>query len=163
MTLRRQIFLPVSLFLIAAPALAQTPTQRLTAESAEAIIAGCKAHAEAKGQSQAIAVYDAGGHPVAFLRMEGNGPGVGAFAMEKAKAVALWGFATSGMAEAVKGAPGFADAPHVVTVAGGVPVFSVDGKILLGGVGASGEPPEEDAACARAGVAAAGLAFERSR
>ena len=115
----------------AAPAFAQAPTQRLTAQSAQAIIAGCAAHAEAKGQSHAIAVYDAGANPVAFLRMEGNGAGVGAFSMEKAKAAAMWGFPTSGMAEAVKDVPGFADAPGVVTVGGGVPIFDGRPPVLL--------------------------------
>lgn len=142
---------------------AQTPSQRLSAASAEAIIKGCAAHAAAKGQSHAIAVHDAGGAPVAFLRMEGNSPGVGAFAMEKAKAVAGWGFATAGMEQAAKETPGFARAPGVVTVGGGVPIFSADGKTFLGGVGVSGEPPLDDAACAEAGVKAAGLRHERVR
>ncbi|MEZ5928659.1 MAG: heme-binding protein [Parvularculaceae bacterium] len=147
----------------AAPAFAQAPTQRLTAQSAQAIIAGCAAHAEAKGQSHAIAVYDAGANPVAFLRMEGNGAGVGAFSMEKAKAAAMWGFPTSGMAEAVKDVPGFADAPGVVTVGGGVPIFSADGKMFLGAAAASGEAPEDDASCVEAGIKAAGLSAQRAR
>ncbi|MDQ8757714.1 heme-binding protein [Sphingosinicella sp. LHD-64] len=52
-------------------------------------------------------------------------------------------------------------APYVVTVAGGVPVFSADGRERLGAVGASGEAPADDAACAEAGVAAAGLHTRR--
>ena len=121
------------------------------------------AHSTGKGQSHAIAVYDAGGNPVATLRMEGNRAGMMAFAMEKAKAVAMWGFPTSGMEEGAKDTPGFAHAPGVVTVGGGVPIFTADGKTLIGAVGTSGEAPKDDAACAEAGIEAAGLAFARKR
>lgn len=151
------------LFSISAAASAQDVRPVLTAATAQSIIEGCKAHAEENGRSHAIAVYDAGGHPVAFLRMEGNGPGIGAFAMEKAKAVSLWGFATSRMETAAQNTPGFADAPGVVIVPGGAPIFSADGRYFLGGAAASGEPPLEDEACAVAGIAAAGLTHERRR
>ncbi|MHA4835340.1 GlcG/HbpS family heme-binding protein [Sphingopyxis sp. MSC1_008] len=143
--------------LMAAPASAQG----LNAEQADAIVKGCAAHARAKGH--AIAVVDLGGHPVAMWRMDGNAFGMMDFSLEKARAVAAWGFPTSGMEEAVKGTPGFADAPHVVPVPGGIPVFSADGRTRLGGVGASGEAPADDAACAAAGIAAAGLKSERAR
>lgn len=145
--------------LVTAPAAAQG----LTAAQADAIVKGCAAHARAKEQSHAIAVVDTGGQIVAAWRMDGNAFGMMDFSIEKARAVAAWGFPTSGMEEAAKGTPGFANAPHVVTVAGGVPVFSADGRTRLGGVGASGEAPADDAACAAAGIAAAGLKSERAR
>jgi glc operon protein GlcG len=85
------------------------------------------------------------------------------FALEKARAVAAWGFPTSSMADAIKSTPGFAAAPHVVTVGGGIAVFSADGRTRIGGVGVSGEPPEDDAACAVAGIAAAGLKSTRTQ
>ena len=129
----------------------------LDARTAQAIVAGCAAHATAKKQSQAIAVVEVGGHLVAALRMDGNGSGIMDFSIAKAKAVAAWGFSTAQMAASARETPGFGQAPHVVTVAGGVPVFSADGKTRLGGVGASGEAPDDDAACATAGIAAAGL------
>lgn len=143
----------------AAPA--QPPPPVLTAALAEAIVAGCRAHATAKRQSHAIAVVDPGGHLVAALRMEGNRAGMMEFSIEKAKAVAAWGFGTAQMEEAAKGTPGFARAPGVVTVAGGVPVFSADGKTLIGAAGASGEAPADDSACVEAGIKAAGLRSAR--
>jgi glc operon protein GlcG len=133
----------------------------LGAQAASRIIDGCVAHAKGKGQSDAIAVYDDGGHAVALLRMDGNPPGVGDFAMQKAAAVAHWRFSTADMAEAAKETPGFANAPLVVTVAGGIPVYSSDGREFLGAVGVSGEAPQDDAACAAAGVQAAGLSLSR--
>ena len=150
-------FLPL-LVLILAPSMPAS-AQGISAGQASKILDACVAHAKSRGQSQAIAVYDDGGHMVAFLRMDGNPPGVADFGMQKAAAVAHWHFSTAEMANAAKGTPGFASAPLVVTVLGGVPIFSVDGKTFLGAVGVSGEAPADDAACAEAGVQGAGLAF----
>jgi uncharacterized protein GlcG (DUF336 family) len=108
-------------------------------------------------QSEAIAVVDPGGHLLAGLRMDHTTSGMLEFGLEKAQASAAWGFSTQEMVEAVKGTPGFANAPHVVAVAGGLPIYSADGKARLGAVGVSGEAPADDAACAEAGVRAAGL------
>lgn len=146
---------------IAMPAFAQAP-QRLGAEAAQAIVAGCVRHSTGRNQSHAIAVVDAGGHLVASLRMDGNGYGIMDFAIAKARASSAWGGPTSGLAEGAREVPGFAAAPHVVTVAGGVPVFSADGRERIGAVGVSGEAPADDAACAEAGIAAAGLRSRRA-
>ena len=143
----------------AAPA--QTPA--MDARTAQAIVAECAARASAKSQSQAVVVVDRGGRMVAALRMDRAGPGPMDFALAKAEAAALWGFATSGMADGAKEFPGFARAPHVVTVPGGVPVYSTDGRDRIGAVGVSGEDPADDVACAVAGIAAAGLRSERAR
>ena len=93
--------------------------------------------------------------------MDGNPPGATDFAMQKATAVTYWQFSTADMQTAAKETPGFGTAPRVVTVPGGLPVFSADGKTFIGAVGVSGEAPTDDAACAEAGVKAAGLASKR--
>jgi uncharacterized protein GlcG (DUF336 family) len=147
--------------LLGGAANAQGPA--LDAKAAQAIVAGCAAHATARRQNHAIAVVDAGGHLVAALRMDGNGTGIMDFALAKAQASAAWGGTTAQLAEGAKSTPGFERAPHVVTVAGGVPIWSADGRTRLGAVGASGEEPADDAACAAAGIAAAGLRAERVR
>ena len=152
---------PVLLALFTLSVAAPAPAEPLGAKAAEAIVAGCAAHAAAKKQSEAIAVVDSGGHLVAALRMDGNGSGIFDFALAKAEAAAAWGFSTADMAEAAKGTPGFANAPHVVTVPGGVPIWSADGKVRIGAVGVSGEAPADDAACAEAGIRAAGLRSSR--
>lgn len=151
-------------FLIAAAvAPAQPPAApRLDARAAQAIVAGCARHSGGRGQSHAIAVVDAGGRLVAALRMDGNSYGIMDFALAKAQASAAWRSPTAGMAEGARETPGFGSAPHVVIVAGGVPVFSPDGRELLGAVGVSGEAPADDAACAEAGIAAAGLRSRRA-
>jgi glc operon protein GlcG len=146
---------------VAAPSPAQAPAATLTGALAEAIVDGCRSHAAAKRQSHSVAVVDSGGHLVAALRMDGNPSGTMAFALDKAKAVAAWGFSTASMEEAAKSTPGFARAPGVVTVAGGLPVFSADGRTFLGAAGASGEAPADDSACVEAGIRAAGLQPQR--
>jgi uncharacterized protein GlcG (DUF336 family) len=95
--------------------------------------------------------------------MDGNGSGIMDFSLAKAEAVAAWGFPTAEMEKAARETPGFVNAPHVITVAGGVPVWSSDGKTRIGAVGASGEAPADDAACAEAGIVAAGLRTSRVR
>lgn len=160
----RNVAIIVTIAIAGVPlATAQETRPVLNAASAQAIIDGCKAFGADNDLSQAIAVTDAGGNLVAFLRLDGNGAGVGAFAIEKAIAVGMWGFATAGMAEGANSFPGFAMAPGVVTVPGGVPIYSADGKTFLGGAAASGEPPEDDVACVEAGIKAAGLTHIRVR
>lgn len=138
------------------------PAPNLDAKAAQAIVNGCATHASAKKQSHAIAVVDPGGHLVAALRMDGNGSGIFDFALSKAEAAAAWGFSTAQMLEGARGTPGFDRAPKVVIVPGGLPVFSADGKTRIGAVGVSGEAPVDDAACAEAGIKAAGLRSNRS-
>ena len=157
----RRAFVSLAVLVSAASPL-QAQQVALDARTAQAIVAGCAAHAAAKNQGHAIAVVDLGGHVVAALRMDGNGSGIMDFSLAKAKAVAAWGFPTAQMEQAARETPGFANAPHVVTVAGGVPVWSADGKVRIGGVGASGEAPADDAACAEAGIRSAGLRSARS-
>lgn len=140
---------------------AAQPAPALDARAAQAIVAGCVAHSGAKQQSHAIAVVDTGGHLVAALRMDGNGSGIFDFAHAKAQASAAWGFSTAQMLGSARGTPGFERAPNVVIVPGGVPVFSADGKARIGAVGVSGEAPADDAACAEAGIRAAGLRSTR--
>ena len=134
----------------------------LDARAAQAIVAGCVAQSIAKRQSHAIAVVDNGGHLVAALRMDGNGSGIFDFALAKAQAAAAWGFSTAQMLESARGTPGFADAPAVVIVPGGLPIYSADGKVRIGAAGVSGEAPVDDAACAEAGIRAAGLRSSHS-
>jgi len=155
----RQLML-ATIFL-AASATAQ-PAPTLDAKSAQAIVAGCATHATAKKQSHAIVVVDPGGNLIAALRMDGNGSGIFDFSRAKAEAAAAWGFSTAQMLEASRGTPGFDRAPKVVIVPGGVPVFSADGKSRIGAVGVSGEMPADDAGCAGAGIAAAGLRSSRA-
>jgi len=157
------LLVPAAASLLTAAALAQPPARGtiLNAAAAQAIVVGCARHAEAKRQSHAIVVVDSGGGEIAALRMDGNSRGIMDFARAKAEAVAAWQFSTATMATSARDTPGFGEAPHVVTVAGGVPIFSADGKTFLGAAGASGEAPADDEACVTAGVETAGFRVRR--
>ena len=140
----------------AAPVGAQQPGA-IDARTAQTIISRCAAHATAKHQSETVVVVDNGGKVIAALRGDGNGSGTFDFALAKAEAAAAWGFSTQDMADVVKRVPGFAHAPHVETVFGGLPIWSADGKTRLGAIGVSGEKEADDVECAEAGLKTAGL------
>ncbi|MFL6722340.1 MAG: GlcG/HbpS family heme-binding protein [Sphingomonas sp.] len=156
----RRFCLALLLLGVSAQAQPQSATS-LDARAAQAIVAGCVAQSTPRMQSHAIVVVDTGGHVIAALRMDGNASGIFDFALAKAQAAAAWGFSTAQMVEAAKGTPGFAYAPHVVTVPGGVPIYSADGRARIGAVGVSGDAPADDAACAEAGIRAAGFRSAR--
>jgi uncharacterized protein GlcG (DUF336 family) len=115
------------------------------------------AHAERLGVAVSVAVVDAGGHLVSFDRMdraEIAGPHLalakaatavahrcpsGELAAESAPGASLAGLASSG-------------GGRYVVFAGGLPLWSPDGRVV-GGVGVSGANAEEDLACAHAAAA----------
>ena len=133
----------------------------LDSRAAQAVIAGCVAHADKAKNAQAVVVVDLGGRLIASLRMDRVSFGKMDFAEAKAVAAAAWGFDTAGQAEGAKDFPGFARAPFVQTVPGGLPIWSADGKVRLGAVGVSGAAPADDVGCAEAGILAAGLRTSR--
>jgi uncharacterized protein GlcG (DUF336 family) len=145
--------LVAAVFVVDAGAQTSVP---LSAALAQKIVSACMEHATQKKQSHAIAVVDNSGALLAFLRMDGNPPGVGDFAVQKAVAVASWRFSTQQMSKAAETTPGFALAPKVVTVAGGVPIYA-RGGVFVGAIGVSGESPQDDTECAITGLTAAGF------
>ena len=146
-----------------APALpAQDLRPVLNAASAQTIVATCAAMATERQWTVSIAVLDHGGNLAAFLRMDGTGLASVEVAQWKAGASSTWGWQTKQMVERIATNPSFAHAPRVSTFEGGVPIYTADGKVLLGGVGVSGAAAVDDAACARAGIAKAGLGDTRA-
>jgi uncharacterized protein GlcG (DUF336 family) len=87
---------------------------------------------------------------MAFALMDGAASAVGDYAQWKGRSAATIHVASAVTAEWGRGPPGLA------TWEGGTPVFSTGG-VALGGVGVSGAQSAEDAACGKAGIAAAGL------
>ncbi|MBO9715097.1 heme-binding protein [Sphingomonas sp.] len=136
--------------LLASPA--QTVRPVLDYASAATIRDGCIDWAKAHGLRMAIYVLEPHGMAVTLAHMDGVNPGTGEIALWKATSAAKFGRATADTA-AMNPPP---NAPSIATIAGGVPVYSAEG-VLLGGVGVSGGKPAEDAACATAGIEAAGL------
>lgn len=112
-----------------------------------------------------VVVLDAGGHVQAFEREDGASPGRFDIAQGKAFGSVMLGIGgTAQMARAEQQAYFMASANgvfggKVVPVPGGVLVRDKRGNVI-GAVGVTGDTSENDAACATAGIEAAGLEAE---
>ena len=131
----------------------------ISAEAAAAACSAAVAHATAKGWKINVAVVDRGGNLMAFLRMPGAFIHSIDIAIDKAFTSASFGFPTKAWMGAIghdEGMKlGFSAQPRLIVFGGGLPVGSGD---WLGGIGVSGASEAQDEECARAGLAAIGLA-----
>ncbi|MFV5214324.1 GlcG/HbpS family heme-binding protein [Azonexus caeni] len=136
-------------------------TPGITAEAAAAACSAAVAHAAARGWRINVAVVDRGGNLMAFLRQPGAFIHSIGIAIDKAYTSASFGFPTKAWMGAIghdEGMKlGFANQPRLIVFGGGLPVPG-DGGEWLGGIGVSGASEAEDEECARAGLAAIGLA-----
>jgi uncharacterized protein GlcG (DUF336 family) len=141
----------------AADAAAAPAPARLTLEAAEAVVAAAKAEARAIGQPMNIAVVDAGGHLVAFARMDGSIFASIDIAQRKAYTSAAMKLPTGALKDVTQpGAPLYGlehSSGGLVTFAGGIPLPGPDGE-PLGAIGVSAGTVEQDQQVAEAGVAA---------
>jgi len=135
---------------LAASAPAQTARPMLDYSTAATIRDSCIAWATERKLTVAVAVFDESGRLLAFGHMDGAASAVAEFAMWKGKSAATIHVASKTTADWGSGAPG------VASWEGGTPIFSPAG-VALGGVGVSGAPSADDAACGEAGIAAAGM------
>jgi uncharacterized protein GlcG (DUF336 family) len=131
----------------------------LTLEDAKQMLSAAEAKAERLGIAYNMAVVDAGGHLLAFLRQDGALIGSIDLAIDKAVTARLFDKATSDLAQlAQSGRPLFgiqeSNAGKVVIFGGGIPVL-VDGRVV-GAVGASAGTVEQDIAVAEAAISALG-------
>ncbi len=132
----------------------------VTAEAAHAAVAAAVAHAGSLGIRINAAVTDEAGLLMAFLRMPGAFLHSVDVAIDKAYTAASFGFPTERWMSLIEGdaalLAGLPQRARLVVFGGGVPLYA--GADRVGGIGVSGGSAEQDAACARAGLAAAGLA-----
>ena len=129
----------------------------LTLEDAKRMLSAAEAKAASFGIAYNIAIVDAGGHLVAFLRQDGALIGSIDLAIDKAVTARMFDKATSDLARlAQPGKPLFgiqeSNAGKVVIFSGGIPIIS-SGNII-GAVGASAGTVEQDIAVAEAALAA---------
>ena len=131
----------------------------ISAEAAAAACSAAVAHATANGWKINVAVVDRGGNLMAFLRMPGAFIHSIDIAIDKAFTSASFGFPTKAWMGAIghdEGMKlGFSAQPRLIVFGGGLPIGSGD---WLGGIGVSGASEAQDEECARAGLAAIGLA-----
>src|SRR5215470_7537853 len=129
----------------------------LTLEDAKQMLAAAETKAASLGIPYCVAVVDAGGHVVAFLRQDGALIGSIDLAIDNAVTARMFDKATSDLARlAQRGKLLFgiqeSNAGKVVIFSGGIPIIS-SGNII-GAVGASAGTVEQDIAVAEAALAA---------
>jgi uncharacterized protein GlcG (DUF336 family) len=131
----------------------------LTLEDAKQMLSAAETKAASLGVAYCIAVVDAGGRLMAFLRQDGALIGCVDLAIDKAATARIFDKRTSDLGTlAQPGKPLFgiqqSNGGKVVIFGGGVPVV-LDGTIV-GAVGASAGTVEQDIAVAEAAIAALG-------
>ncbi len=136
---------------------------RITLDQANRIIAAALAKGAALGlQPLGVAVLDAGGHLIAFQRQDGTSTLRPQIAAGKAGGALALGVSSRKIGEMAADRPSFLAAVGtisplgIVPSAGGVLIVGEDG-FPIGAVGVTGDLPDNDEACALAGIAAADL------
>jgi len=129
----------------------------VTLEDAKRMLTAAEAKAASFGIAYNIAIVDAGGHLVAFVRQDGALIGSIDLAIDKAVTARSFDKATSDLAGlAQPGMPLFgiqeSNAGKVVIFGGGIPIRSRGN--IIGAVGASAGTVEQDIAVAEAALAA---------
>lgn len=134
----------------------------ITAEGARRVLAAAVAHAESQDLAMCVAVADAAGNLVTYLRMDGAPLLSARLAQDKAYTVAAFnGMPTHEWWAAIKDDPalraGITKTDRLVVFGGGVPLV-VEGEVV-GAIGVSGGTVDEDRNVAEAGAAAFGSAL----
>ncbi|MGH8782504.1 GlcG/HbpS family heme-binding protein [Paraburkholderia sp.] len=128
----------------------------LTDDDVRKMADAAHAHAADNQWNVTIAIVDDGGHLFHLHRMEKAAPSSVDIATGKARTAALGRRESKVYEDIIKqGRVAFLSAPMVGMLEGGVPVIA-DGEVV-GAIGVSGVKSDQDAAIARAGIAALGL------
>ncbi|TCT11932.1 uncharacterized protein GlcG (DUF336 family) [Tepidamorphus gemmatus] len=127
---------------------------KLTHAGALAALAACVARAEAMGVPQCIAVVDASGVLLAFVRMDGARFLSNESAIAKATSAASTRMPTSRLPVDMEVKLALATGGRLTNLKGGVPII-VEGE-CIGGIGVGSGTGSQDLEVARAGLAAIG-------
>jgi glc operon protein GlcG len=126
-------------------------SRMLTAEAAQRVLGAAEAKARTNGWTVSIAVVDAAGDLMAFLRRDGASPASVDIARAKARTAARFRRPTKALEDAATGGRTVLLSFEGVTlVEGGVPIV-VNGEVV-GAVGVSGVMSPQDAQVAQAGA-----------
>jgi glc operon protein GlcG len=134
--------------------------RKLTCQGAMKLVAAAMAKADDMGVPQCIAVVDAGGHLMAFARMDGAFFQSVDTALAKAKTAACYGQPTGGIAAGIDLKLAIATHGERINLPGGLPIV-VDGHVI-GGIGVGSGTGEQDRQVANAALRAlaGALAFD---
>lgn len=124
---------------------------RLTSEGAMKIVEAARQKALAMGVPQCIAVVDAGGHLLAFVRMDGAFSQSIDTALSKAQTAASYGQPTGTIAEGIDLRLAIATRGKRINLPGGLPVV-IDGR-TIGAIGVGSGTGAQDREVAEAGIA----------
>ncbi len=128
------------------------PSLKLTSNGAMKILQAAMEKATAMGVPQCITIVDAGGHMLAFCRMDGAFVLSNDSSMKKAVTAAIYGQLTGQMDDNIAIKLAIATDGKRVNLPGGVPII-VDGHVL-GGIGVGSGTGAQDLEVAKAGIAA---------
>ena len=126
-------------------------TKYITLDDAKKALAAAEAEAKKNNWNVAIAILDAGGHLIAFQRMDDTQIGSVNISIGKARTAVNFKRPTKAMEDIVAGGRiAFVAIEGITPVQGGLPV-TVDGKVI-GSVGVSGVQSSQDEQVAQAAV-----------
>ena len=125
---------------------------KLTSNGAMKILQAAMEKANAMGVPQCITIVDAGGHMLAFCRMDGAFVLSNDSSMKKAVTAAIYGQLTGQMDDNIAIKLAIATNGKRVNLPGGVPII-VDGHVI-GGIGVGSGTGAQDLEVAKAGIAA---------
>lgn len=125
---------------------------KLTSNGAMKILQAAMEKAAAMGVPQCITVVDAGGHLLAFCRMDGAYALSVDSSMKKAVTAAIYGQVTGQMDDNIAIKLAIATDGKRINLPGGVPII-IDGHVI-GGIGVGSGTGAQDREVAKAGVAA---------
>jgi uncharacterized protein GlcG (DUF336 family) len=135
----------------------------LTLDQANRVIAAAFDHGQQLGlKPLSIAIFDAGGHLIAFQRQDGSSNLRPQIAAGKAGGALAMGVSSRRIGEMAAERPSFIAslgpiAPHgVIPAAGGVILVDDRGR-TIGAIGVTGDTSDNDEACALVGAAAVDL------
>jgi len=125
---------------------------KLTIDGAMKLLQAAIAKAREMNVPQCISVVDAGGHLLAFARMDGAFALSVDTALRKAQTAASYGVATGDIAAGIDLKLAIATEGKRINLPGGLPVI-VDGHVI-GGIGVGSGTGEQDKEVAKAALAA---------
>ncbi|PLW75715.1 GlcG/HbpS family heme-binding protein [Cohaesibacter celericrescens] len=125
--------------------------EQIELADATAAVAAAKAEATSNGWAVSVAVTDAGGHLLAYERMDGAAASSGEIACEKARTSSIFRAPTGGLEDKIKDRLAILSLPNGMPMRGGIPIV-VNGTVV-GAVGVSGLAPHQDDQVATAAVA----------
>src|SRR5215213_8193108 len=129
-----------------------SPSLKLTIDGAMKLLDAAMAKARDIKVPECIAVVDAGGHLLAFARMDGAFALSIDTALRKAQTAAAYGIPTGDIAAGIDIKLAIATEGKRVNLPGGLPVI-VDGHVI-GGIGVGSGTGEQDKEVAKAAIAA---------